>query len=122
MDCDTIWTTSLAPTAGKHMSTETQTDSTRSKACIVRVVDDKEGIYVLERSIRETLKSCCQIGLMVWLGWGMLPMDGVGLLILVVAKPQSWPDKPTVASELHFCLLYAPKRPFSRLFASSATS
>ena len=58
---------------------------------------------------------------MVWLGWGMLPMDGVGLLMLVLAKPQSCLDKPAVASELHFCLLYAPKRPFSRLFASSAT-
>ena len=104
------------------MSHETQADSTRSQVCIVQVVDDKEGIYVLERSIRETLKSCCRIALMVWLGWAMLPMDGVGLLVLVVAKPQSCLDKPTVASEFDFCLLYAPKRPFSRLFASSATS
>ena len=57
------------------------------------------GIYEEERSSSRTLRSSCQESKIVWLGWALLTVEGVGLSVLVVADPEKWLDKSTVASE-----------------------
>ena len=57
------------------------------------------GIYEEERSSSRTLRSSWRTSMVMWLGWALLTVEGVGLSVLVVAKPEKWLDKPTVASE-----------------------
>ena len=59
-----------------------------------------QGIYVEERSSSRTLRSSWRKSKMGWLGWALLTVEGVGLSMMVVAKPKKWLEKPTVASEL----------------------
>ena len=58
------------------------------------------GIYEEERSSSRTLRSSWRKSKMGWLGWALLTVEGVGLSMMVVAKPKKWLEKPTVASEL----------------------
>ena len=79
-----------------------------------------QGIYVEERSSSRTLRSSWRTSMVMWLGWALLTVEGVGLSVLVAFVAKSRLCYAPIVSMFSFCLLYAPNGPFSRLFASLA--